>query len=61
MYERAGEAFRGGRQSRGDRGSQPAGFAGRGPKGYRRSDERIQEDLSEELTQDAGITPPRSR
>jgi len=27
-------------------------FAGRGPQGYKRSDERITEDLNEELTQD---------
>src|SRR5262245_59062040 len=27
-------------------------FAGRGPQGYRRSDERITEDINEELTQD---------
>lgn len=30
-------------------------FAGRGPKGYRRSDERIKEDLNERLTQDPYI------
>ncbi len=29
----------------------PGEFAGRGPKGYRRSDERIREDVSELLTQ----------
>jgi osmotically-inducible protein OsmY len=55
MHERTGETVRGGRQGRGDRGTQSGSFAGRGPKGYRRSDERIQEDLSEELTQDTGI------
>lgn len=30
-------------------------FVGRGPKGYRRSDERIQEDINERLTQDPEI------
>jgi len=30
-------------------------FAGRGPQGYKRSDERITEDINEELTQDADI------
>jgi hypothetical protein len=36
-------------------GGQSEGFAGRGPKGYRRSDERIQEELSEALTRDRDI------
>lgn len=31
------------------------GFAGRGPKGYRRSDERIQEEVCERLTRDPAI------
>lgn len=31
------------------------GFAGRGPKGYRRSDERIQEEVCERLTRHPGI------
>jgi osmotically-inducible protein OsmY len=30
-------------------------FAGRGPQGYKRSDERIAEDINEMLTQDADI------
>ena len=30
-------------------------FAGRGPKGYRRSDERIREDVCDRLTDDGGI------
>jgi osmotically-inducible protein OsmY len=30
-------------------------FAGRGPKGYRRSDERIQEDVSDRLTEESDI------
>jgi osmotically-inducible protein OsmY len=30
-------------------------FAGRGPKGYRRSDERIREDVSDRLTDDAWL------
>jgi hypothetical protein len=32
-------------------GSRPS-FAGRGPQGYKRSDERITEDINEEMTQD---------
>ena len=31
------------------------GYVGRGPKGYRRSDDRIREDASEELTRHPGI------
>jgi osmotically-inducible protein OsmY len=30
-------------------------FAGRGPKGYRRADERITEDINEQLTQDHDV------
>jgi osmotically-inducible protein OsmY len=30
-------------------------FAGRGPQGYKRSDERITEDINEALTQDSDI------
>lgn len=38
------------------RGAQPAGpHTGRGPKGYRRSDERISEDVCERLTQHGDI------
>lgn len=33
----------------------PRGFAGRGPKNYRRSDERIQEEINEQLTRDPDI------
>lgn len=36
-------------------GSGTGPFAGRGPKGYRRSDARIQEDISEQLTQHPDI------
>jgi len=32
-------------------------FAGRGPQGYKRSDERITEDVNEALTRDADIDP----
>ena len=32
-------------------------FAGRGPQGYKRSDERIKEDVNETLTQDPDIDP----
>jgi osmotically-inducible protein OsmY len=38
----------------GVRDSQPS-FAGRGPKGYQRSDDRIREDLCERLTEDHAI------
>jgi hypothetical protein len=31
------------------------GFAGRGPRGYRRRDERIEEDVNEELTRHPGL------
>jgi len=36
-------------------GTSQGSFAGRGPQGYKRSDERITEDINEELTQDADI------
>ncbi len=32
-------------------------YTGRGPKGYHRSDERIKEDVSEQLTQHPDIDP----
>jgi hypothetical protein len=35
IYDRTGETVRGGRQSRGDWGTQSSSFAGRAPKGYR--------------------------
>jgi hypothetical protein len=49
--------YSGGGQSRGDEvGSrQGSSYAGRGPKGYRRQDERITEDVNERLTQDSYI------
>jgi BON domain len=37
------------------RGASRGSFAGRGPQGYKRSDERITEDINEELTQDPDI------
>lgn len=52
------------RQMEGDPASRPASdrlwqsvrsFAGRGPKGYRRSDERIREEICESLMQHPGI------
>lgn len=49
QYAGAGVDHYGGRQGRDDYG----GFRGHGPKGYRRSDERIAEDLNERLTEDA--------
>jgi len=42
----------GGGYSTGSQQSNRQSFAGRGPQGYRRSDERITEDINEELTQD---------
>jgi BON domain-containing protein len=36
-------------------GVQRGPFSGRGPRGYRRSDERIQEDVSEALTQEGEL------
>jgi hypothetical protein len=36
-------------------GQRESRFAGMGPKGYRRSDERIREDLCDRLTDDGGI------
>ena len=36
-------------------GSTGRGHAGRGPKGYQRSDERIREDVSDSLTDDAEV------
>jgi len=38
-------------------GRSQGSFAGRGPQGYKRSDERIQEDVNEALTQDPEIDP----
>ena len=36
-------------------GGQPGQHAGRGPRGYRRSDDRIREDVSEVLTRDPDV------
>jgi hypothetical protein len=36
-------------------GGQPGQHAGRGPRGYRRSDDRIREDVSEALTRDPDV------
>ena len=48
------EALRGGFH---DAGGRDAGFAGIGPKGYRRSDERIHEEICEVLTRHPAIDP----
>jgi osmotically-inducible protein OsmY len=45
-----GELRGGGEQAR-----EAGGFRGRGPKGYRRSDERIREDVCELLTADSRV------
>lgn len=39
-----------GRGMSGGRGQQQGRFSGRGPKGYKRSDDRIKEDISEEMS-----------
>ncbi|MDX2166626.1 MAG: BON domain-containing protein [Deltaproteobacteria bacterium] len=50
-----GEVY-GGNVYRGERyGHAPGGFAGRGPSGYRRNDERICEDVCDHLTEHAQI------
>jgi osmotically-inducible protein OsmY len=49
--QRGQSGSQGGQYGYGQRGQ----FSGRGPKGYRRSDERIQEDINERLTQDPDI------
>jgi hypothetical protein len=42
----------------GDQGqSRPSGYAGRGPKGYRRSDERIREEISDRLMEHDELDP----
>jgi hypothetical protein len=57
MYARSGSyyggqgEFGGGLGQYGERGR----HAGRGPKGYKRSDERIKEDVCERLTQDPNV------
>ena len=38
-----------------ERESTSGGFAGRGPKGYKRSDERIKEEICEEMTRDPDL------
>jgi hypothetical protein len=52
--QRRGEPFRGGeeRSRFGGFGEQQRGFSGRGPKNYKRSDQRIQEDICDRLTSD---------
>ena len=42
-------------QGSGQQGMQRGQFAGRGPKGYKRSDDRIREDVNEELTRNPQI------
>jgi hypothetical protein len=53
-FGRGGESSRGAEMSRGgEMSSYGAGqYRGRGPKGYRRSDERVREDVCECLTED---------
>lgn len=53
--EEIGSLFGSGRrheESHGYRGSGQGEFRGRGPRGYRRSDERIREDVNDRLTED---------
>jgi osmotically-inducible protein OsmY len=42
-------------QGQGQQGTQRGQFAGRGPKGYKRADDRIREDVNEELTRNPDI------
>jgi osmotically-inducible protein OsmY len=55
FFRRAGERvaswFGGGERERDDRG-QPRDFRGMGPKGYKRNDERISDEVHERLTED---------
>jgi osmotically-inducible protein OsmY len=44
-----------GRQSTLRQSRRPGRFTGKGPKGYRRGDERIQEEVNEALTQDGEV------
>ena len=56
-YDRAGpQEWRGQERFKDEDDERWSGpYAGRGPKGYRRSDERIQEDVCERLTEHPGI------
>ncbi len=50
------QLWRGGQMDQQSFGQQATGrFSGRGPKGYRRSDERILEEINERLTQDPDL------
>jgi BON domain len=53
--ERGGDVSRGNEEDRGSRDAQrrrDQDFRGRGPKGYKRSDQRIQEDVNDRLADD---------
>lgn len=52
-YESGASRSRGGTQSQGAWGQQS--FAGRGPRNYQRSDDRIEEDVNESLTRHPGF------
>ena len=43
------------RDPSGAQGWRPGGFAGRGPKGYQRSDERLREEISDRLMEDDSV------
>jgi osmotically-inducible protein OsmY len=53
-YDRSMAGYGYGRLA-GDRTIGERGYAGRGPKGYRRSDERIQEDVNDRMTWNAEL------
>jgi len=53
MWSGGGQSFREG--NRRDSNEMQGSHRGKGPKGYQRSDERIQEDISERLTQHSEI------
>jgi HSP20 family molecular chaperone IbpA len=52
---RGGGGFRSGEMRPEARGFRIGPYAGRGPSGYRRSDERIREDVCDRLTEDPGV------
>jgi hypothetical protein len=54
-YGREVDTFYGGISGRTDRAIRRESYVGRGPRGYRRSDDRIREEINERLTRHPGI------